>query len=158
MKKVVGFIALMTVAAGASAEGLDASRFYVGGGFSNNSLPGYGSARGFQIFGGYDVDAKINDDISTSLELGYMDTGSFDRYDGPSYGDINGLWFAALESVPLSKKTDMLVRLGYDFGDDDGLILGTGLQYKFDTKVALRMEYVTRDHLDGLQANLLVHF
>ena len=88
-----------------------------------------------------------------------MDSGNFDRYNGPSYSDdATGLWFSAVESAPLSNKTDMLVRIGYDFGDDDGLILGTGLQYKFDTKVAFRMEYVTRDHIDGLQANVLVHF
>jgi hypothetical protein len=159
MKKVVSFIALMTVAVSASADGLDASRFYLGGGFSANSLPGVGSARGYQIFGGYDLNVKINDDIATALELGYMNSGNFERYDGSTKSDdAKGVWFSALESVPLSNKTDMLVRLGYDFGDDDGLILGTGLQYKFDTKVAFRMEYVARDHIDGLQANLLVHF
>jgi hypothetical protein len=71
---------------------------------------------------------------------------------------VKGAWFSMLESVPLSTKTDMLVRLGYDFGDDDGLILGTGMQYNFDTKVAMRMEYVAREHMNGLQANVLVKF
>jgi hypothetical protein len=159
MKKVAGFIALMTLAVGASAEGLDASRFYLGGGFSANNLAGVGSSRGYQFFGGYDLNTKINDDISSALELGYMNSGKFERYDSSTrYDDATGLWFTAVESAPLSRKTDMLVRIGYDFGDDDGLILGTGLQYKFDTKVAFRMEYVARDHIDGLQANLLVHF
>lgn len=73
MKKVAGFIALMTLAACASAEGLDANRFYLGGGFAFNSLPGFGSARGVQFFGGYDMNFKINEDISTALELGYME-------------------------------------------------------------------------------------
>jgi hypothetical protein len=159
MKKVAGFIALMAFAIGANAEGLDPSRFYLGGGFSANNLAGVGCARGYLFFGGFYINLKINDDISSALEVGYMDSGDFDRYDGPTYSDnATGVWFAALESAPLTKKTDMLVRVGYDFGDDDGLILGTGLQYKFDTKVALRMEYVTRDHIDGLQANVLVHF
>jgi len=159
MKKVAGFIALMAFTVGANAEGLDASRFYLGGGFSANSLAGVGSARGYQFFGGYDLNFIINDDISSALELGYMNSGDFERYNNPTnYDDASGMWFAAVESAPLSNRVDMLVRLGYDFGDDDGLILGTGLQYKFDTKVAFRMEYVTRDHIDGLQANLLVHF
>ncbi len=65
---------------------------------------------------------------------------------------------AMLESVPLSSKTDMLVRLGYDFGDDDGFLLGTGMQYKFTTKVAMRMEYIARQNVSGLQANVLFHF
>jgi hypothetical protein len=159
MKKVAGFIALMTLAMSASAEGLDANRFYVGGGFAFNSLPAAGSAVGFQLFGGYDLNFKINDDISTALEIGYMDSGNFDHYyNSASSDDAKGVWLSAVESVPLSNKVDMLVRLGYDFGDDDGLMLGSGLEYKFDTKVAFRMEYVARDHINGLQANLLVHF
>lgn len=158
MKKIAGLMALMAMTMTAQAEGLDANRLYLGGGFGFNSLPGYGSSRGFQFFGGYDFAFKINEDISTALEIGYMDSGNFDRYGAGSSDDATGLWAAAVESVPLSNKTDMLVRLGYDFGDDDGLLLGTGLQYKFDTKVAFRMEYVARDHINGLQANLLVHF
>ena len=159
MKKIAGFIVLMSLAVSASAEGLDAQRFYLGGGFGVNSLPGGGNARGFQFFGGYDFGFKINDDISTALELGYMDSGDFDRYNGTSSSDhATGLWLTAVESVPVSNKVDMLVRLGYDFGDDDGLILGTGMEYKFDTKVAFRMEYVARDHINSLQANVLFHF
>ncbi|MBT8133851.1 MAG: hypothetical protein KJO03_05020 [Gammaproteobacteria bacterium] len=144
----------------ANAEGaLDAQRIYLGGGLGFNSLPGYGSARGFQFFGGYDFAFKLNDDISSALEIGYMDTGDFDQYKGPgSNEDVKGLWAAMLESVPLSSKTDMLVRLGYDFGDDDGVLLGTGMQYKFTTKVAMRMEYIARQNVNALQANVLFHF
>ena len=88
-----------------------------------------------------------------------MDSGNFDRLSGGGSSDeAKGLWLAMLESVPLSSKTDMLVRLGYDFGDDDGLLLGTGMQYKFDTKIAMRMEYVAREHVHGLQANVLFKF
>jgi len=32
------------------------------------------------------------------------------------------------------------------------------MQYNFDTKVAMRMEYVAREHMNGLQANVLVKF
>lgn len=159
MKKIACVLALMSASCIANAEGLDARQFYLGGGFNFNSLPGVGSARGFQFFGGYDFKFKINDDISTALEIGYLDSGNFDRLNNTGRaGDVTGGWAALVESVPLSSKTNMLVRLGYDFGDDDGLLMGAGLQYKFDTKVAFRMEYVTREHLNGLQANLLVHF
>ncbi|MBE9567087.1 MAG: hypothetical protein IMF14_00225 [Proteobacteria bacterium] len=149
----------MSLASVAHAEGVvNASNIYVGGGFNFNSLPGFGSARGFQFIGGYDFDFKLNDDISTAVEIGYLDTGNFSGYKGGSGEDVTGFWASAVESVPLSSKTDMLVRLGYDFGDDDGLLLGTGLQYKFDTKVAFRMEYVARENVNALQANVLVHF
>lgn len=159
MKKVTGFIALMVLAVNAGAAGIDAQRIYVGGGLGFNNLPGVGSSQGVQIFAGYDFNFKINDDIASAVEFGYMDSGDFERYNNTSnFGDATGAWLSVVESVPLSSKTDMLVRFGVDFGDDDGLLLGTGLQYKFDTKVAFRMEYVAREHINGLQANLLVHF
>ena len=167
MKKVTRLFVFMVLAMAAQAEvqaetqatGSDLQRFYLGGGLAFNSLPGVGSARGFQIFGGYDFNFKLNEDISSALEIGYMDTGHFDRINtSGNSDDVSGLWVAMLESVPLSRKTDMLVRLGYDFGDDDGLLLGTGLQYKFDTKVALRMEYVARENMTGLQLNVLFKF
>jgi hypothetical protein len=159
MRKIVSLFVLMALAATAQAEGFDVKRLYAGGGFGFNSLSGFGSAQGFQFFGGYDFPFKINDDISTALEIGYTDSGNFDRYTSASRVDAaKGLWVSAVESAPLSNKTDMLVRLGVDFGDDDGLMLGTGLQYKFDTKVAFRMEYVARQNVNGLQANLLVKF
>jgi len=160
MRKIFGVLALMSLVTVAQAEGVvDAKRLYIGGGLGFNSLPGVGSATGFQFFGGYDFNFKINDDISTALEIGYMDSGDFDVYNSSASANAaKGLWAALLESVPLSSKTDMLVRLGYDFGDDDGFLLGTGLQYKFNTKLAFRMEYIARQNVNSLQANVLVKF
>ncbi len=167
MKKVTGLFVFMALAmlvhveaqAETQAQGVDAKQFYVGGGLGFNSLPGAGSATGFQIMGGYEFKTKLNEDITSALEIGYMDTGKFDHlYDTGKSKDVNGVWIAMLESVPLSRKTDMLVRLGYDFGDDDGLLLGTGLQYKFTTKIAMRMEYIARQNVNALQANVLFKF
>jgi len=163
MKKVFGLFALMsltlTMNVAAQAEGLDAKRIYVGGGLNKNSLAGVGDARGFQFFGGYDFDFKLNEDISTSVEIGFLDSGNFDRINtGGNSGDATGIWAAAVESVPLSRKTDMLVRFGYDFGDDDGFLFGGGMQYKFDTKSAFRFEYIAREHVNSLQANVLFKF
>ncbi len=160
MRKIIFILALMSMVSSVNAEGVvDAKRIYIGGGLGFNSLPGFGSARGFQFIGGYDFNFKLNEDISSALELGYMDTGSFSQYKGfNSNEDAKGLWLSMVESVPLSSKTDMLARLGYDFGDDDGFFLGTGLQYKFNTKLALRMEYVARQNVNSLQANVLFKF
>jgi len=154
MKKIVCLISLMSLAMmtsfGAKAEGsgVNANNIYLGGGLGFNS-----GANGFQFFGGYDFDFIINEDISTAVELGYMDTGDFGN-------DTNakGVWLAVVESVPLSSKTDMLVRLGVDFGDDDGLMFGAGLQYKFNTKAAFRVEHVVRENINSLQANVLFKF
>ena len=165
MKKVKGLFVFVVLAmfvhveVQAEAQGVDAKQFYVGGGLGFNSLPGAGSATGFQLIGGYEFKTKLNEDITSALEIGYMDTGNFDNiYNTSSHDDVNGVWVAMLESVPLSRKTDMLARLGYDFGDDDGLLLGTGLQYKFTTKIAMRMEYVARQNVNALQANVLFKF
>ncbi len=163
MKRVTRLFVFMAFAMVAhvdvQAENLDTKRFYVGGGLNFNSLPGVGSARGFQFIGGYEFKFKLNDDISSALELGYMDSGDFDRINASGNSeDVTGAWVSMLESAPLSRKTDMLVRLGYDFGDDDGLLLGAGMQYRFDTKLVLRMEYVAREHVTGLQANVLIKF
>ncbi len=160
MRKIAFLLVLMSLVSNVNAEGaIDAKRIYVGGGLGFNSLPGVGSSRGFQFFGGYEFDFKINEDISTALELGYMDSGTFDRYSSAgNSGDATGVWAAAVETVPVSSKVDVMARLGYDFGDDDGFLLGAGVQYKFNTKSAIRMEYVAREHVTGLQANVLVRF
>lgn len=162
MRKIIILLVLMSAVSSVNAESepvIDAKRIYVGAGLGFNSLPGFGSARGFQFFGGYDFNFKLNEDISTTLEIGYMGSGDFSQYKGfNSNEDAKGLWVAAVESVPLSSKTDMLVRLGFDFGDDDGFLLGTGMQYKFNTKLAFRMEYVARQNVNSLQANILFKF
>ena len=163
MKKVVFLFTLMTLAIAtqmdAQAEGLDTKRIYFGGGLGFNSLPGVGSSRGFQFFGGYDLKLILNEDISSALEIGYTDSGKFEQFTAaPKTDAAKGIWLSMVESVSLSNKADMLARLGYDFGDDDGLLLGAGMQYKFDTKVAMRMEYVTREHVNGFQVNVLVKF
>lgn len=158
MKKVVGSLVLFTslmlagFSAQAEGEGLNIKGLYVGGGIGFNHAAS--GAQGIQLFGGYEFNFKLNEDISSAVELGYMTTGDFDG----TNDDAKGLWIAAVESVPLSSKTDMLVRLGFDFGDDDGFLLGTGLQYKFNTKLAFRMEYVARQNITGLQANVLLKF
>lgn len=166
MKKVTRLFVFMVLAMAAQAEaqaetqsqGVDAEQFYVGGGLGFNSLSG-ASATGFQIIGGYEFKTKFNDDITNALEIGYMDTGNFENlYSTTKSDDVNGAWFSYLGSVPLTRKAGMLARLGYDFGDDDGLLLGTGLQYKFTTKIAMRMEYVARQHVNSLQANVLFKF
>lgn len=163
MKKVVYVLALMLSASNVYAEEaqgpIKADQIYIGAGLGFNSLPGAGGATGLQFLAGYEFQTKLNDDITSAVELGYMDSGDFDHYSSSAkVSAAKGLWLAYVGSVPLTNKTDVLARLGYDFGDDDGVLLGTGIQYKFTTKVAMRMEYVARQNVNSLQANVLFKF
>lgn len=160
MKKVLFGLALMVLTSTANAEVvIKTSQMYLGGGIGFNSLAAAGSARGFQIVGGYEFATKLNEDITSAVELGYMDSGDFDQLNSSTKIDAaKGVWLAYVGSVPLTSKTDVLARAGFDFGDDDGVLLGTGMQYKFTTKVAMRMEYVARQNVNSLQANVLFKF
>jgi len=129
---------------------------YLGGGLGFNSLPGYGSAIGVQLLAGYQFDARINGDIKTAVELGVMDTGDFDRYNGSGKTDnATGAWFNVVESVDINPKFNMLVRAGLDLGDDDGFMAGAGIGYRFNDRASWRTEYVVRDHVDSFQFNVI---
>lgn len=129
---------------------------YFGGGLGFNSLPAYGRAVGAQLFAGYLFDFRINGDILTAVELGVMDSGDFDRYNGPGSADsTSGVWLNVVESVSINQKFDMLVRAGLDLGDDDGLMVGAGIGYKFNDQASWRTEYVVRDHVDSFQFNVI---
>lgn len=132
------------------------NNIYLGGGIGFNSLPGYGSAVGAQLLAGYQFDGRIKGGISTAVELGLMDTGDFDRYNGPGSVDgASGLWINMVESVNINPKFDMLVRAGLDVGDDDGFMAGAGIGYKFNDRASWRTEYVVRDHVDSFQFNVI---
>ncbi len=129
---------------------LDKSKFSIGAGLSNNSLSGpFADETGFQFFGAYNLTAiNIMEGVRTSVEVGYMDYG----FDG---ADTNGLWSTAVVDGPIGKNFGWLARLGFDFGDDSGLMLGGGVSYSINSKFELRGEYVIRDQIDSFQFNVL---
>jgi hypothetical protein len=161
------FMLLSAATVHAADEGktitINASNFYIGGGLGFNTLAG-GSGQGFQLLGGYEFDFTLNGDILTAVELGYMDTGNFDAttFSPDSSGRVSskasGFWLSVVETVPVSKNIDALVRLGFDFGDDNGLMIGAGGAYNFNRHFALRTEYVVRDAVNSFQFNLLYSF
>jgi hypothetical protein len=146
-----------------SSVTIQTSNFYVGGGLGFNAYGG-GRSTGIQFFGGYEFDFRLNGDISTAIELGYMETGKFDYKDlnnGATSGtnqEADGVWLNVVETFPIGNKVDGIVRLGLDFGDDDGLMAGTGLAYNFNRQWSLRTEYVVREAVNSLQFNLLFGF
>jgi hypothetical protein len=138
------------------AEQYSRNNLYIGGGLNFNSY-GFGNATGIQVLGGYQFNAKLNGDITSAVEIGYMDSGNFDNnvFGNNNNNDAQGVWLAMVESVPVSNKVDALVRVGVDLGDDDGLMVGAGMGYNFNSQTALRTEYVVRDNINSFQFNVL---
>lgn len=160
---ILMFISSAAVSAEGSSITLHSNSFYLGGGFGFNSASG-GNATGVQILGGYQFDFKINGDISTAIELGYMDSGDFSakNFANDRSATVNdeakGVWLNVVETFPIGNRVEGLARLGFDFGDDDGLMAGGGLGYNFNRNWLLRSEYVVRDHINSFQFNLLFNF
>jgi hypothetical protein len=161
MKKLIPILGLLLVATQANAADLDSSNIYFGAGvgfnsidnnyYDNNNFNNHNDsdAVGFQIFAGLPLAVDMGS-ASLAVEVGYMDTGNFDNG-----GSANGLWSTAVASLPLNNSLKLLGRLGYDFGDDDGVMAGVGVGFSVASQMDLRIEYVIRDHIDSLQANLV---
>jgi len=140
-----------TFAAEAAGKGplLDKNKFSIGVGVSSNSVSGpIDDEAGFQVYGAYDL-SKVNlmEGVHSSVEFGYMDYG-FRR-------DSGGIWATYVVDGVISGDFGWLARLGLDFGDDSGLMLGVGAGYAINEKMNLRLEYVVRDEVDSLQLNYL---
>lgn len=142
-------------------QGFDAKQIYFGGGISSNDISYANSAVGFQIFGGLPLNLNLGK-AKTAIEVGYMNSGNFDRtFNGPfgtytASAHATGIWSTAVATLPLQNNMNLVGRLGYDFGDDDGVMFGGGLGVALANKMEVRFEYVIRDHIDSLQANLVI--
>ena len=130
---------------------LDNSLVSIGVGLSTNSVSGpVGDKVGFQLFGGYDLKQfKLADGVFSAVEIGFMDYG-FD-------GNSNGIWATYLAKGVIEDQLSWLGRLGMDFGDDSGVMLGAGLDYRINIKMNIRGEYVIRDDVGSLQVNFVYH-
>jgi len=168
MKRVALLSVLMlfssaTMAAEGGSITFQASSFYIGGGLGFNSHAG-GRSTGFQILGGYEFSGRLNGDILSALELGYMDTGKFETKNlnngatTTSNQEAKGVWLNYVGSYPMGNRVEGLWRLGIDFGDDDGLMAGAGMGYNFNRHWSLRSEYVVREAVNSFQFNLLYGF
>lgn len=161
MKKLTVLAASLMFAFQTHAAGSNANGIYLGGGLSLNDY-GFGDdATGYQIFAGMPI--PVNMGKARLLgEVGYMNAGDVDyEVTVPGLGvvasasdEAKGLWANAVVELPVGEKIDLVGRLGLDFGDDDGLMIGGGVGIPLGNKIDLRFEYVIRDHIDSLQANI----
>ena len=158
MKKLSILIVSMLIAFQAQAQGIDAKQIFFGGGLSINDIDYGDNATGFQIFAGLPIPVNMGK-ASLSGEVGYMDSGNFKKWTpsgNVSGGSAEGIWVNAVVEVPVNKNIDLVGRAGLDLGDDDGLMIGGGIGIPVNNKIDLRFEYVIRDNIDSLQANIVI--
>jgi hypothetical protein len=163
MKKIALGMALLASAgiAQARGQGFNEANLYFGGGLSSNDVSG-DTATGFQFFAGYDLDMVDLGAVKSAVEVGYMDSGKFEQcVNVPGFGNVcandkaKGLWANYVASYDFTPTVSGLARAGLDFGDDDGFMFGVGVGFKVAPQIDIRGEYVVRDHIDSLQANLV---
>ncbi len=167
MLRISRFIAVALIAAGlssvAAAQQFDQRRLFFGGGLSQNKISGADNGTGFQIFGGYNF-RELAPKFSIDAEAGYMDTGKMKTtVTIPGFGSVSvdakakGLWGAGVARYMVAPQWELLGRLGYDFGDDDGVMFGIGGGYIVNKNLKLRLEFVSRDTVDSLQFNVVFY-
>ncbi len=171
MKKIALGIALVAAAGIAQAQGFNPKEMYWGGGLSSNEADGFsGSATGYQFFGGYKLKNVRLGALKSAVEVGYMNSGEFETcvtIPGiPGFipaqtvcqnAELAGLWANYVGSYDLSPEMKGIIRAGLDFGDDDGIMFGAGIDYTLNRQFAIRGEYVIRQHSNSLQANLVYY-
>ncbi|HET9122096.1 MAG TPA: outer membrane beta-barrel protein [Acidiferrobacteraceae bacterium] len=137
---------------------------YGGAGLSSNSVSGWGSSTGFQIFGGYNFGTITTgpNPIGIAAEAGYMNTGTFQKTIYVPYPVIvnnryQGPWATGVVTIPLASNVSVLGRAGLDLGDDSGLMAGIGAAFQINPQLQARVEYVSRSHVDSLQLNVVFY-
>jgi hypothetical protein len=143
----------------AAAQKFDQRKLFFGAGLSSNSVDGAdNNPIGFQFFGGYNF-GELAPKFQMDAEVGYMDSGKFktSAFGFTAESSAKGLWATAVPRYMITPQIELIGRLGYDFGDDDGLMVGVGGGYIVNKNLKLRVEYVIRDNIDSLQFNVVFY-
>ena len=152
-------IIAVSLFSGTAAAHCLTNKYYAGAGLTFNSLDNYDDANGLQVFGGYCLGfIKQNAPVRSALELGFMDSGDFKRDTPPRSVSAEGLWFNLVGEYLVDRRVHLLGRLGFDTGDDDGIMAGFGLGFNLSKRAQLRAEYVVLDNINATKINLLTGF
>lgn len=151
----------LSVATVEAAE-FDPKKLHVGAGISHNVVDSpFGgrseSAPGLSFFAGYELDNDWSQ-VKTSVELGFDKTDDF--YSGAD-SDIDGFWVAGVieKDMPeIHQNLFVLARGGFDFGDDDGLLIGAGVGLHLTKHVDFRGEFINKDATSVYQASWVLNF
>ncbi|MFL6654023.1 MAG: outer membrane beta-barrel protein, partial [Sulfurifustis sp.] len=117
------------MAAQRGGGGFDTNNLFFGAGLSLNSVSGSDDGVGYQFFGGYEF-GELAQNFKLDVEVGYMDTGDMD-VDlpfglGTASARAKGIWANAVGRFVVNPQWEIVGRAGYDFGDDDGFMVGVG--------------------------------
>ena len=167
MKKSA-FIPLVTALLTCSSYSF-ATPFYVGVGLTNNTSDQdnlYKPAGGYQIYGGYDLGIKIANLVNLKVEGGLHDSGDYEGKPQIVNNNLvtsatystSGLWAAAVFDYTILNRIGIHATAGLDMGDDDGLLFGGGLSYKFSHKITMNGDYIYRGDSESAQFNVSYKF
>jgi predicted porin len=122
-------------------------RFYFGAGFGNTKVSGQvDNKTTIQGFAGYRMITQER--WGLSLELGYQDTSDLPH---------DGGWLTPVLGYHVTDQVELLLRGGGEVGDDDGALWGAGVGYRLERNMDVRLEYVERTLLRGVQLNVVFH-
>ena len=116
-----------------------------------------GNAFGHQWFAGYDMTkyVPLGHRITFAPEIGYTSSGNANTSAQSSY---KGLWADGVVFYKVNSKIKFINRLGLDFGDANGIMVGIGGQYIIDERIRVRGEAVLRSGFKSYQLNALYQF
>ena len=151
-------LAAMLFSSAAAGQGFDLRRLFFGAGLSLNTVSGSDDGAGSQIFGGYNFPA-IAPKLYVDAEAGYFNTGKLERSCAQGICDAkaNGPWANGVLRYLVTPSVELIGRVGLDFGDDDGLMIGIGAGYIASTHVKVRFELVQRDDVTSVQFNVVFY-
>lgn len=135
-------------------------QMHFGGGLSYNTVSSFKNisdeAFGYQFLLGYDMGMRF-DQLQLLVEAGYQNSGEFKDEVGTAKlkERIRGVWTAGVLRYPVNDTLNVLARLGYDGGDDRGILFGGGVGFWPTQHLGFRGEIVIRDEMDSFQLNIL---
>jgi opacity protein-like surface antigen len=170
--KQIIVLGMLVFTTGAASAHCMQNKYYVGAGMGINSTQDFtSSTAGYQIFAGYCLDFNFKSPRSkTSVEVGYMDSGEFEKdqdifANNPNRSSIvevnksySSVWLAGLAEYKFDNKMHIMGRLGLDVGDQTGVLFGGGVGYNVTKYAQIRAEYILHDEVDSFQLNWISEF
>jgi hypothetical protein len=126
------------------AESMSLDKLYFGGGGGSASLPQRSTPQSaLQFFVGYPFlgpwELSRDDHYRFNLEMGYVDIGNSEQ-------DV--IWVTPSVTRYVNGYLDLVLRAGMEKGTDavgqSGALAALGLDYKIDSAITTRLEYVKR--------------
>ena len=155
LKRLIGVVAFLSFAENSYSFEFNKKNFYTGGGVTYNTFES-GNAFGSQWFAGYDISEYflLVPRVGLAAEAGYSNivksASTIRRYEG--------VWSDMSLNYKYNSRIKYINRLGVDFGNANGVMMGLGLEYAIDRNIKVRSELVMRGVYKSYQVNALYRF